>query len=100
MRDVTRAVGDRVEERAATTGPLGVAGPAEDAPGLLVLSEVYYPAWKAYVDDLPVPLLAANHALRAVPVPADRSRKRCAISLPRFASARAASSSPTAARGS
>ena len=40
------------------------------APGLLVLSEVYYPAWKAYVDDRPVPLYAANHALRAVPLPA------------------------------
>jgi hypothetical protein len=40
------------------------------APGLLVLSEVYYPAWKAYVDELPVPLYAANHVLRAVPLPA------------------------------
>ena len=40
------------------------------APGLLVLSEAYYPAWKAYVDGRPVPLYVADHVLRAVPVPA------------------------------
>ena len=39
-------------------------------PGLLVLGEVYYPAWKAYVDGEPVPLYRADHLLRAVPVPA------------------------------
>ncbi|MBA2616867.1 MAG: YfhO family protein [Rubrobacter sp.] len=38
--------------------------------GLLVLSEVYYPAWKAYVDGEPVPVRRADHLLRAVPVPA------------------------------
>jgi len=38
--------------------------------GLLMLSEAYYPAWKAYVDGQPVPLYAADHVLRAVPVPA------------------------------
>jgi Bacterial membrane protein YfhO len=40
------------------------------APGLLMLSEAYYPAWKAYVDGRPVPLYVADHVLRAVPVPA------------------------------
>jgi hypothetical protein len=39
------------------------------AAGLLVLSEVYYPAWKAYVDGQPVPLFVADGALRGVPVP-------------------------------
>jgi hypothetical protein len=43
---------------------------ATGAPGLLVLSEVYYPAWKAYVDGEPAPLYRADHLLRAVPVPA------------------------------
>jgi hypothetical protein len=39
------------------------------AAGMLVLSEPYYPAWKAYVDGQPVPLFVADGALRAVPVP-------------------------------
>ncbi len=43
---------------------------ATGAPGLLVLSEVYYPAWKAYVDGERVPLYRADYLLRAVPVPA------------------------------
>jgi uncharacterized membrane protein YfhO len=43
---------------------------ATGARGLLVLSEAYFPAWKAYVDGEPVPLYAADHVLRAVPVPA------------------------------
>ena len=50
---------DRMEVRTST-----------NAPGLLVLGEVYYPAWKAYVDGEPVPLYRADHLLRAVPVPA------------------------------
>jgi hypothetical protein len=41
-----------------------------DAPGLLVLSEIAYPAWRAYVDGEPVRLYVADHALRAVALPA------------------------------
>jgi hypothetical protein len=41
-----------------------------DAPGLLVLSEIYDPGWRAFVDGQPVDVLAANYALRGVPVPA------------------------------
>lgn len=37
-----------------------------DRPGYLVLSEVYYPGWKAYVDGKPVPLLQGDYAFRAV----------------------------------
>src|SRR5207245_253458 len=39
------------------------------AAGLLVLSEAYYPAWKAYVDGQRVPLFVADGVLRAVPLP-------------------------------
>jgi hypothetical protein len=56
---VTTYEADRIRLRTST-----------GAPGLLVLSEAYYPAWKAYVDGRPVPLYVADHALRAVPVPA------------------------------
>jgi hypothetical protein len=39
------------------------------ATGMLVLSEVYYPAWHAYVDNQPVQVFLADGALRAVAVP-------------------------------
>jgi len=38
------------------------------ADGLLVLSEVYYPGWRAYANGEEVPIYRANHALRAVPL--------------------------------
>ncbi len=39
-------------------------------PALLVLSENWYPAWKARVGEEEAPVLRANHTLRAVPVQA------------------------------
>ena len=39
------------------------------ASGLLVLSEIYYPAWKAYVDGEPVSLYRTNYLFRGVPIP-------------------------------
>jgi hypothetical protein len=56
---ITEYEADRIELN-TTTG----------APGLLMLGEVYYPAWKAYVDGEPAPLYRADHLFRAVPVPA------------------------------
>ncbi len=42
-----------------------------DAPRLLVLSEVFYPAgWEATVDGEAVPIVQVDHMLRGVPVPA------------------------------
>lgn len=43
---------------------------------LLVLSEVYYPGWVAYVDGNPAPLLRVNYALRGVPLAAGTHRVR------------------------
>jgi len=34
--------------------------------GILVLSEVYYPNWKVFVDDVEKPMLRADYSLRAV----------------------------------
>jgi hypothetical protein len=53
---------DRIEARVTAAGA-----------GLLVLSEVYDPAWRAYVNGAPAPLFAADYVLRAVPVPAGES---------------------------
>jgi len=44
------------------------------ANGLLVLSEVYYPGWRAYADGEEVPIYRADHALRAVPLRAGHHR--------------------------
>jgi hypothetical protein len=40
------------------------------APGMLVTSEVAYPAWKAYVDGEPVEIATAFGLLRAIEIPA------------------------------
>jgi hypothetical protein len=40
------------------------------SPGHLVLSEVWYPGWRARVNGADVPVLRANYAFRAIPVPA------------------------------
>lgn len=46
-----------------------------DAPRVLLVSEVYYPAgWTATVNGSEVPILPANYLLRAVPVPAGTHR--------------------------
>ncbi|MBA4312062.1 MAG: hypothetical protein C0417_05490 [Chlorobiaceae bacterium] len=36
--------------------------------GFLVLSEIFYPGWVAYIDGLPSPVYRANWSLRAIPV--------------------------------
>ncbi len=41
-----------------------------DADGLLIVSEIYYPAWKAYIDGEPVEIKRANYLFRSIPVPA------------------------------
>jgi hypothetical protein len=40
------------------------------APGLLVLTDTYAPGWKTRLDGQPIPLYVADHAFRAVVVPA------------------------------
>ena len=44
-----------------------------EAPALLVVADNWYPAWRATVDGVEVPVLRANYTLRAVPVPAGTS---------------------------
>jgi uncharacterized membrane protein YfhO len=42
--------------------------------GMLVLSEIYAPGWRAFVDDEEVSVFAADYILRGVPVPAGSHR--------------------------
>ena len=43
-----------------------------DRPGIVVVSEAYYPDWKATVDGAAAPILRANHAFRALALDAGR----------------------------
>lgn len=40
-----------------------------DAPSMVVIAQTHYPAWKAFIDGKPVPLLRANYAFQALEVP-------------------------------
>jgi len=41
-----------------------------DTPGVLVLSQTFYPGWKAFVDGMQTPVFPANHALTGIAVDA------------------------------
>ena len=43
---------------------------AAPEPGYLIVSNLWYPGWRAWVDDAPTDILPANYALQAVPVAA------------------------------
>ncbi len=43
-------------------------------PAILVLSDAYYPGWQAFVDGVRQPVHRANHAFRAVFLPANAKR--------------------------
>ena len=69
----TRVAGSRVEIVGRRPGWLLLEAEAA-ADGLLVLSEVYYPGWRALVDGRQVPVYRANYTLQAVPLTAGRHR--------------------------
>ncbi len=48
--------------------------------GLAVLSEIFYPSWKATVDGAPVPVYRADYALRAIPVSSGHHQVSCYFS--------------------
>jgi hypothetical protein len=45
-------------------------------PGIVVVSEAFFPGWRAFVDDVPAELFRANYVLRGVEVTAGRHRVR------------------------
>jgi hypothetical protein len=53
-----------------------------EAPAMLVLRDGYAPGWRAWVDEVPVPVKAAEGHYRAVPVDAGRHQVRFAYRPP------------------
>lgn len=49
-----------------------VVNTESDAPGILLLSEIWYPSWRVSVDGKESDLLIANYSLRGVALPAGR----------------------------
>lgn len=45
-------------------------------PGYLVVNDVYYPGWRAWLDDLSSPIIKANYILRAMLIPAGQHQVR------------------------
>lgn len=45
-------------------------------PSVLLLTDIYYPGWHAYVDGIETPILRANFCFRAVPLPAGARQVR------------------------
>lgn len=60
-------------------------------PGIVVMADIYYPSWKVTVDGTPAVLLRADHALRAVAVPAGQHQVRLQFKDATFARGRAIS---------
>jgi hypothetical protein len=52
---------------------------------ILVLSEIWYPAWKVFVDGIPAKLHRANYSLRAVEVPKGASKVELRFASESFA---------------
>jgi len=45
-----------------------------ETPGIVVLSDVYYPGWKLTIDGQPVPILRVNRMMRGAAVPSGKHR--------------------------
>ncbi|MBI5801736.1 MAG: YfhO family protein, partial [Verrucomicrobia bacterium] len=46
------------------------------APTVVVIAQNFYPSWHATVNGQPAPVLRANHAFQAIPIPAGKSTVR------------------------
>jgi len=55
-----------------------------EADGLLVLTDNYAPGWQAFLDTKPIPIYIADHAFRAVVVPAGQHRVEFVYRPPSF----------------
>jgi hypothetical protein len=52
-------------------GPHHITAEVEAAePSVVVFAQAHYPAWKAFVDGVPTPIVPANYAFKAIQIPA------------------------------
>lgn len=70
-----------LNERRATTLEFTVRSAT---PAIFVLLETYTPGWQASINEQPVPLYVANHAFRAVVIPAGEQQLRLTYAPPLF----------------
>ena len=57
----------------ADTASLIVIDAEAAAPTVVVVAQTFYPGWRATVNGQPAPVLRANHAFQAIPIPAGKS---------------------------
>ena len=69
------------------------------SPGVLILTDTFYPEWKAVVDGQPAPILAADHLFRGIALPAGPHRVAFHLSRSIFQSAAIISLAALAAVG-
>jgi len=63
-----------VSETAGTDAPSLIEIETESAaPPVVVIAQNFYPSWRATVNGQPAPVLRANHAFQAIPIPAGKS---------------------------
>ncbi|QDV50547.1 Bacterial membrane protein YfhO [Gimesia fumaroli] len=55
-----------------------------DAPGYLILSDIFYPGWTARIKEAEVPVLPADFSLRAIPLPAGKHQVQLSYEPPGF----------------
>ena len=55
-----------------------------DAPGYLVLSDIFYPGWSARIKTADLPILPADFSLRAIPLPAGKHQVQLSYEPPGF----------------
>ncbi len=83
--------GDRLEvEERAGDGSRIILSTSSDEPRLLVVSENYYPNWRAFVDGGEVPLLRASYVWKAVYLPPGEHRVELRYRSPAVMAARTA----------
>ncbi|WP_339732538.1 hypothetical protein [uncultured Gimesia sp.] len=55
-----------------------------DAPGYLILSDIFYPGWSARIKEVGVSVLPADFSLRAIPLPAGKHQVELVYEPPGF----------------